>query len=274
MDKKQKLEELAGTVSTKISGDWHHYQCFMCADTSQHLGINVENGAVKCLRCGFKWSMNKKQGHDAKVIVGIDPDLFTFESHPDYEYSDSMVRNYLSGRGVIGKTGWAYGRGKIAGLPVFPSVNHRGEVNYIQWRYIGEGNQRYRSVKHTIPRFDFYPILQPNVRERQTIILVEGPVDAHVVRAETGTWCSTMYGTNPGTHYLRDLCVAVEMYDVNRVLLMLDNDNTGHTRSEYFYYKLKYEYGINVGVVKIRGKSEDPADKGGIEALYKHLRRK
>ena len=36
---------------------WRSTKCCYCSDTSQHLGINVSSGAVKCWRCGKHYSL-------------------------------------------------------------------------------------------------------------------------------------------------------------------------------------------------------------------------
>jgi len=269
---KDTLVDLMSQVSSRISGDWHHYRCFKCDDHSNHLGINVVTGAVKCLRCGFKFSLNGKGASTPHVLDSIDYSLFSMEhAGPNDESGmfpfDNQVVKYMASRDVVSKTGWGYGRGNLTGKPVFPAVDKDGMVNYIQWKT----TDRYRSMKHTVPRFDYYPILYMAPKIRSVIILVEGPIDAHVTRQHTGLWCSPMYGTNPGPFFMRDLFQAYSLYSVEKVLLMLDNDSTGQSKMYYFYWKLKLEYGITVEMVNIRGRAKDPAEFGGFRALYKHL---
>lgn len=271
------LIELAGAPSSKVSGNWHHYQCFMCDDHSKHLGINVETGAVRCLRCGFKFSLEHGKAKDPIIHnEAIDQDQCSLEretvkTEPFYLY-DRAIYRYMLGRGVVRQTGWGYGRGGLMAKLVFPCYSKDDRINYIQWRSGFTPADRYRSHKMTVPRFDHYPMIHMSPAFRDLIILTEGPMDAHVVRSNTGLWCSPMYGTNPGHFFLDDLKKAYDRHGIKRLFIMLDNDNTGRTRTQFYSHLMKSVYGMNTIVIETRfWDGKDPAENDGYRALYRYL---
>ena len=264
------------TPSDRVRGPWHHYKCVACPDPSLHMGINVETGQVKCLRCGFKSNVRVGNGirrHKKVPKTLVDhPNLSSFTEVKGNTSLDALVYKYMSGRGIkeVGY-GWRYGRKDIVGHVVFPCVGHDGNVRYAQWRRPGPGF-RYMGTptKPCLDHYSFYNLLDfvpPEIRN--LMVLVEGPVDALSIRKKTGALCSPMYGISVRLLCL-DLIMTARLHGIDKVLLMLDAES-GYERKSKMICRVLRRTGLGVSYVKwelVNG--QDPAEMSS-SYLNKHI---
>ena len=219
------LLQLLSTSPLNIRGSWHHYRCISCDDQSGHMGINVENGAVKCVRCGFS-SRVPVEG-DAirpRSFTGYKPpiDMDALYSYHCGTDTDRKIRQYVESRGVptSGQNyGWAVGRGELYGKLVLPQYDAQGRVVAAQYRSID--TKRYRSMFKREPRLDFGP--QWMDVPRRSLILVEGPFDCLRVRHIMQRWVSALCGSTLHPAVLRDIN---ECEGLDTIVVMLDREST------------------------------------------------
>lgn len=61
----------------RARGNWVHFKCMYCDDPSYHLGVNVDTGAVHCIRCGrtglpSKYKVINSRPDAAEQLFGVD----------------------------------------------------------------------------------------------------------------------------------------------------------------------------------------------------------
>ena len=235
------LRELEAKPCLNTRGDWLHYACIFCDDKSSHLGINAATGAVRCLRCGFTFSLQdiKKRLKGSRVSLNSYPYLQNVTEAKGDSFLDVSVYRYMVSRGVENTSlGWRYGRGELTGCPVFPAFSIDKQIHYAQWKVIDKkGDYGYRSPTNSKPRLDFFPAF--NSYNTNTLVLVEGPIDALVVRKLTRIWCSPIYGGKPTALFMFDVHKAVQRFNIKEVIVMLDREKIPMTKSRGITLRMK-----------------------------------
>jgi len=241
---------------------WHHFNCPFCDDKSAHLGINVETGAVKCLRCGFRHCIGKRDKSKKDSIAPVYQGTFSLAM--TNEEIDKEVELYMSGRGVRSQCGWGYGRGEKMGHVAFPSYGIDGVVRYCQWRNIKNTKRGYVSLKGAQPRLDCWPFQHFG---RGVLILTEGPIDAMKIRSLFNMWASPTYGAQFKKYIAQDVVRLQHEDKINGVIILYDNDEVGRMSCRQLKEKLKFKYGLDNVVSTTTFKSKDPADAPSDELI-------
>ena len=272
---------LVGQPTPRIRGDWWHYQCPACDDHSRHLGINQVIGAFKCLRCGLSGKLTAELTSTAyakpkfTTNKAVEEAMLTFDQKRKFVL-DAFIHKYMEKRGLPDpKIGWAYGRKNLSLRVVFPCYGITGHLTYLQHRTVMEGkNQRYMSDRRLpVPRLDFSAVLGGTFPS-SVLILVEGPIDALMVRSLTGVWAAPLYGTSlPGKPYLGDLSDAVDMFNMRKVVVWLDSEKMAENRSMSLARTLKSELGIQTASLswpELDGR--DPNDIKSVDTMIELIK--
>lgn len=263
-DMQTTLKSLLDIPSKKIRGDWHHYTCFMCDDAGTHLGINIANGSVKCMRCNFRY-------HFDLSLIGVEPqDNIRSDTHgintyrgesPYNKYStdtkdmpimDAGVDYYMKEiRGIRGpEVGYSYGRGIAVGCPVFNCYGIDNNINYLQFRKTDDaGNGRYCTAERGMePRVDFR---QPHINvSTSTLIVVEGPISSLATRQALDMWTTYNNGVSLKHSICRDIEDGVNIFGLRRVLVWFDDEPLAQNQAEILVGVLRNQYGVNAGRIK------------------------
>lgn len=234
---------------------WHHYKCPFCPDTSAHLGINMDTGAVKCLRCNFSTRMKLSTRVPEKKKFPVSEYVSLFSTEVRNPALDGAIRLYMEKRNILSQCGWGFGRGNMAGKVAFPAYDQDGVVRYCQWRGTGD-SERYMSMHGSTPRLDYWPfqLSGPGI-----LILTEGPIDAHRIRSSFSMWASPLYGVGRKERIFEDIAKGYAQGAILRVVVLFDGDEAGHLMVGSTVHTLKYVYGVNkiAGGTVVEG--SDPA---------------
>lgn len=266
----RQLQSLMSDPSPRVRGDWHHYTCLVCDDHSQHMGINIVTGQVKCLRCGFGCSVNtiveskkrldgapKEDLHDLlSPTPAVQPSSPGTSVHPD-----TTVFQYMVSRGVgeMNRNGhWFYGRGRMLGWPVFIATDIDGNIVYLQGRnIINDGGPRYIGMRGYVPRLDCYPArrLYPS----NTLVLTEGPISAISIRKHMNLWASPTWGADMknSTAFINDVMRAARHFNIVNLIVCFDADKPGVLRGKTLAHTLRLRYRLNTAYVEWPDISDD-----------------
>lgn len=244
---------LATQTPRRPRGAWNHYLCPACNDKSGHLGVNIQTGAVKCVRCGATGSLFSGGG----VVRKSNPRRLSLlgEEVVQFDTPDDKVHDYMLARGVSlppSPDTWGYGTGWSTGCPVFMARNRSGELAYVQKR-TNNPNSRYEAVPNTVPTVDMVGV------RGKIVVITEGPISALVVAQETGMDAKPLWGAQPRTSTLRSMLG----YPVDRVVLMFDPDTPG-IRGMARVYTFLMMNGVRTSCVRYSKEDilsgDDPAD--------------
>lgn len=227
------LERLNAAPVT-VRGPWKHYRCFACADPSAHLGINEEIGLAHCLRCGLTVQLpsatrqpfsrpSSTNKHKAQIIKD-DLDLAKRISQCFSHTPDRSVIEFMRRRGFPTENAielYQFGKGRFQNCAAFPCRGSHGSVNYVQFREALAGKNRYCSLTGIKPRLDHSPTLLWGAA-RETLLLVEGPIDAAAMRISLPSlWTAPNYGTGVKRTIIDDIAACA---DLTTILIWFDNE--------------------------------------------------
>lgn len=264
-------------VVSRSGNEWA-CRCPFHHDTRPSFYVNVVSGAYICFACNARGFIGQTQVADDDALRGLVRTLESLEDPPrkaalaplrpwgrlpDAEPLDctfslpdgplKRLRQWLRGRNVDEMTAaqWSIGLDLVDNRVVFPVTTAQVVTDLVTRAITAEDYPRWRYPRG-FPRsrrlFGDWKALQD---ERRTAVIVEGQVD--VIRIhQAGLLGLGLYGCLLTPYQTRLL----HRLGIERVALLLDNDDEGRRGTERAWHMLRDDF--DVVTLAYRGKAKDP----------------